>query len=329
MARPVALITNFKPTALPRILHQIAAGPPVADWYIGHYGISKKMAERITAEGFRYAPICAIQPQSSNLRARRQLRKHEKEKVRLHDPDSARFAGQIPATGDPAIVPPSKRRAWGIEFGRRYRDYMRRNRDAGVDVHTWQFDEIVGKCATNAGFRAFVGGILRGLAEGRPELEDELEQGFVWFSFKALTELDDPADPADDVARFWEEVTRATLFLVGEEYPEFTGLPTDAARVKAKGHKRLSGSLQQLRRKYICGMTPGWKLSSPGLGGNVGDKTPDDVTDWRRDYIDARLALQRPRGYGQFSFTGKGNLKPEHLDDAVASLRFASERLAS
>jgi hypothetical protein len=323
MAKPVALITNYKPTALPRILHQIAAGPPVADWYIGHYGISKKMAERITAEGFRYAPICAIQPQSSNLRARRNLRKKQEA---LLDPDSADFAGEIPATGDPAIVPPSRRRAWGIEFGRRYRDYMRKNRDAGVDVHTWQFDEIVGKCATNAGHREFVGGILHGLAEGRPELGDELKQGFVWFSFRALTEMPDPADSAD-VARFWEEVTRATLFLVGEEYPRFTGRAADAARDKARGHKRLSGDLRPLRRKYICGMTPGWKLSSPGLGGNVEHKSPDSVTDWRRDYIEARLAPPRPRGYGQFSFTGGNQTPRERLDDAVASLHFASERL--
>lgn len=323
MATSVALITNFSKDVFPRILAQIAAGPqpPVADWYVGTYGISKAMAEKIAARGLRYAPVFAIQPHTSkNVRAQRRLRKAEEA---LLDPD---FAGPIPASGSPAIVPPAKRRAWGIEFGQRYRDYMRKQRAAGVQIDTWQFDEILGKCATSVGHREFAGGILRGLAEGRPELGDELEQGFVWFSFKALSELPDPAF-SDSVARFWEEVAEATLFLVGEEYPRFRGSARDAASDRAAGHKRLVGSLRGLRRKYICGMTPGWKLSSPGLGGNVDRMPPDSVTDWRRGFIDARIASQRPRGYGQFSFT-KENLRPrERIDDAVASLHFASEKL--
>lgn len=325
MAAPVALITNFSRDAFPRILDQIAAGPQpaVADWYVGTYGISKGMALEIAAAGFRYAPVFAIQPHTSAaIRAQRRLRKAEEA---LLDPE---FAGEIPASGSPPIVPPSKRRAWGIEFGRRYRDYMRKQRAAGVLIDSWQFDEILGKCASNAGHREFAGGILRGLAEGRPELEDELEQGFVWFSFRALTELPDP-DFSEDVARFWEEVRRATLFLVGEEYPRFRGSTTAAARDKAKGHKRLDGSLRELRKKYICGMTPGWKLSSPGLGGNVDRQAPGVVTDWRKGFIDARIAQQRPCGYGQFSFTAD-NLRPRtRVDDAVASLHFASEQLAS
>jgi hypothetical protein len=322
MARPVALITNFSKTAFPRILSQIATepGPPVADWYIGTYGISKPMAEKIAAKGFKYAPVFAIQPHTSaKVRAERRVRKAE---AALLDPA---FAGKIPGSG--AIIPPTKRRAWGIELGQRYRDYMRKQRAADVLIDTWQFDEILGQCASSAAYRAFVGGILRGLTEGRPELADSTEKGFVWFGFRALSDLPDPGF-SDEVARFWQEVTRATLFLVGEEYPFFRGSVTTAARDRARGHQRLVGGLRALERKYICAMTPGWK-SSPGLRGNVDHQPPDFVTDWRQRFIDARIARQRPRGYGQFSFT-KENLRPrDRIDDAVASLHFATAQLAS
>ena len=324
MARPVALITNFSKNGFPRILAQVAAGPrpPVADWYIGTYGISKPMAEKVTAAGFRYAPVFAIQPHTSaKIRARRRVRKAEEA---LLNPD---FAGEIPTSGSPAVIPPAKRRAWGIEFGQRYRDYMRRQRAAGVHIDTWQFDEILGKCATSVGYREFVGGILRGLAEGRPELADGPEKGFVWFAFRALSGLPGRAVSAE-VARFWEEVERATLFLVGEEYPFFRGSVTSAARDQAVGHRRLVDDLGELGRKYICAMTPGWKPSL-SLRGNADHKPLDFVTDWRKGFIDARIALERPRGYGQFSFT-KENLRPgERIGDAVASLHFANERLAS
>jgi len=323
MARPVALITNFSKDAFARILAQIAAEPEPrrADWYIGTYGISKPMAEKIAAAGLRYAPVFAIQPHTGKFRAGRRLRKAEGV---LLDPD---FAGAIPASGSPAVIPPRKRRAWGIELGQRFRDYMRRQRAAGVQFDVWQFDEILGRCATSAAYRQFTGGILRGLAEGRPELSDRAEQGFVWFSFKALSELPSPAF-SPEVARFWEEVERATLFLVGEEYPLFRGSVTAAARDRAEGHTRLVGDLRGLGRRYVCAMTPGWK-PAPGLGGNVDHKPLDFVTSWRQGFIEARIASARPRGYGQFSFT-KENLRPsERVDEAVASLHFASEQLAS
>jgi hypothetical protein len=180
MARPVALVTNFSKTAFPRLLAEIEAGPrpPIADWYIGTYGISKPMADAIAAARFRYAPVFAIQPRTSKrIRERRRVRKAETE---LLDPE---FAGKIP--GGNAVLPPANQRAWEIEFGRRYRDYIRRQRSAGVRIDTWQFDEILGKCATSSAHRAFAGGILHGLANGRPELDDQPEKGFVWFGRQA------------------------------------------------------------------------------------------------------------------------------------------------
>lgn len=321
MPRPVALIANFSKTAFSKILAEIEAGPqpPVADWYIGTYGISKPVADAIAAAGFRYAPVCAIQPKTSpGIREQRRVRKSE---AALLDPD---FAGRIPGSG---VVPPVKPRAWGIEFGQRYRDYMRRQRRAGVSIDTWQFDEILGKCATSAAHRAFAGGILRGLTEGRPELGEAVEQGFVWFGLKPLTNVPDPTF-SDETARFWEEVERATLFLVGEEYPMFRGSSAAAASEEAVGHRRLVGGLnRKLGRRYVCGMTPGW-TSSSSLGGNVDGRPPEFVTDWRNGFIAARKGVQRPRGYAQFRFTDE-NVRPgERIKDAVVSLHFASRQLS-
>ena len=90
MARPIALVANFSKTAFPRLLAEIAAGrrPPIADWYIGTYGISKPMAGAIAAARIRYAPVFAIQPKtSSGVRERRRVRKAE---AGLLDPE---FAG--------------------------------------------------------------------------------------------------------------------------------------------------------------------------------------------------------------------------------------------
>ena len=322
MARPVALITTFSKNALPGILAAIEAGPqpPVADWYVGTYGISKAMASEITATGCRYAPVFAIQPKTT-LRAR-EKRQVPKDHDSLLDPA---LAGEIPGKGA-VIPPPPNRRAWGIELGQRYRDAMRKWRARDVHIDTWQFDEILGQCGSSAGHREFVGGILRGLAEGRPQLGDKLEKGFVWSAFTALR-LPGPAS-SDEVARFWEDLARAALFLVGEEFPAFRGNVTTAARERSAGHRRLVGGVhKELGQKYICGMTPGWKQPSPGgLQGNVDLKPPAFVTNWRKGFIDARIALERPRGYGQFNFV-EGNARGEHLADAVASLHFASEQL--
>jgi hypothetical protein len=51
MARPVALITDYRKDAFPRILDQIAAGPrpPIADWYVW---VTASPADRT----YRYSP---------------------------------------------------------------------------------------------------------------------------------------------------------------------------------------------------------------------------------------------------------------------------------
>jgi hypothetical protein len=320
MPRPVALVTNYSKVAFPRILSEIEAGPrpPIADWYIGTYGISEPEANAVETAGLKYAPVCAIQPHSSKkLRAARRVTKDE---ANLLDPQ---FAGKIPGSD---VVPPVKPREWGIEFGRRFRDHMRRKR-ARVSVGPWQFDEILGKCATSAAHRAFAAGILRGLTDGRPELDEEREQGFVWFGLKPLLGVPGPGFSAE-AAQLWDEVERSALFLVGEEYPRFQGSTAAAAGEKAAGHERLLGGLSpQLGRRYVCLLTPGW-TTSVSLGGNVDGKSDDFVNEWRRGFIADRNRAQSPRGYGQFRLT-ELNIRPGgRIGDTVASLHFASGQLA-
>jgi hypothetical protein len=155
-----------------------------------------------------------------------------------------------------------------------------------------------------------------------------VEQGFVWCGLRPLREIPSP-DTSSEVAEFWQAVAKATLFFVGEEYPEFKGNPATAAAEHAAGHQRLVRGLQRgLGRKYICGMTPGWQNPMGGLHGNVDGKPLAFVTSWRQAFIKERRRLRRPRGYAQFSFTG-GNLTPkERLNDAIASLHFANDQLA-
>src|SRR6266545_1833951 len=154
MARPVAVIAAFNTTALPEILAEIAGGPqpPIADWYLGTYGIEPADARKIKAKGCRYAPVFGVQPSTSaGFRAGRKLPAADEAKL------EPTFKGPIPGDG---VIPPEQPRAWGIELGRRYRDAMRKRRKSGVRIDSWQLDEILGQVASSAETRAFVGGIL-------------------------------------------------------------------------------------------------------------------------------------------------------------------------
>jgi hypothetical protein len=325
MAKPVALITAFSASVLPRILEAIADGPqpPLADWFVGTYGINKRASELILAvPGCRYAPVFGIQPHTSaRARQRRDLTRQLAAKV-----DRTRV-GAIP--GGDEVMPSSEPRIWGLELGRRFRDQLRANRAKGIQIDAWQFDEILGQCATNAGARAFVGGILRGLAQGRRKLGDTPEQGFVWAATTAVARLPGLAITSE-VQRFWEDLDLAALFLVGQEYPAFRGEPVDVGSGFAAGQRALLASGGEIRsslgRRYLVGMTPGW-IDSAGLLGNVDDKALQFVTSWRKGFVDGRIAGQKPRGFAHFNFV-RGNAKPNRIKDAVESLHHAAERLA-
>jgi hypothetical protein len=328
--KPVAMVTVFGAAALERILDEVAAGPnpPIADWYIGTYGTSRAVAERVKGTaGCRYAPVFAIQP-STSMKTRLRRRVSKADAARLED---AAHAGEIPGSSAGSVLPPRDRRAWGIELGRRFRDELRANRASGIGVDAWQFDEILSECRTpgpNA-HREFVGGVLRGLAEGRSKLGDTLEPGFVWSARRAITALAELS--LADARPFLEDLDRAARFLVGEEYPDFRGDPGAAARQFSAGHQALvssPGIRRALGERYVVGMTPGWRPAASGLGGNVDGKPLADVTEWRNGFLRARIAAARPRGYAQYNFV-KENVRPiRRLEDAVQSLHHACRRHA-
>jgi hypothetical protein len=328
MAKPVALITLFGDAVLPRILAEIAAGasPPIADWFIGTYGVNRATAARISATpGCHYAPAFSIQPDTSK---QTRLRRRVSKEVASHLDDA--HAGEIPGTSTGTVIPPSDRRAWGIELGRRFRDELRAARASGIRIDAWQFDEILGQCGESGAsnpHRPFVGGVLRGLADGRPELLERHEQGFVWAAQTAMARLPGLPTAGDpDLQRFWEDLDRAALFLVGEEYPDFRGDAGQVGRRFSDPHRALLRSKGPIRRslgeRYVVGMTPGWRPRSLGLGGNVDGKPLAFVTGWRNGFIDSRIAAQRPRGYAQFNFRVE-NARPERIQDAVRSLHHA------
>jgi hypothetical protein len=324
MAKPVALITAFSASVLPRILEAIADGPqpPVADWFVGTYGINKRTSELVLGAGCRYAPVFGIQPHTSaKARKGRDLSRQLAAKV-----DRTR-AGAIP--GGEEVVPPSEPRIWGLELGRRFRDQLRANRAKGIQIDAWQFDEILGQCVSSSSARAFVGGILRGLAQGRRKLGDTPEKGFVWSAATAVARMPGLA-VTDEVQRFWEDLDKAALFLVGEEYPAFRGESRDVGSEFAAGQRALLASGGEIRsslgRRYVVGMTPGW-IPSDGLLGNVEGKPLQFVTGWRKGFVEGRIAGQAPRGFGHFNFVHE-NAKPKRLKDAVVSLQHAAERLA-
>ena len=324
MPKPVAVVAAFSAGVLPRILDTIASGPqpPVADWFVGTYGVNKRASELICATpGCRYAPVFGIQPHTSAAaREGRKLPGAQAAKL-----DRTR-AGRIPGTD---AVPPVDQRAWGIELGRRFRDQIRANRDKGMQVDTWQFDEVISQVVSDSSSRAFVGGILCGLVQGRRKLGDRREPGLVWTAAMAVSGLPGLAI-TDDVQRFWEDFDRAALFLVGEEYPFFRDDADGVGRGHAAGQRALLASGGEIRRslgkRYVVGMTPGW-IDSEGLRGNVDGQPFGFVKTWRRGFLEGRCAGQAPRGFGQFNFVHE-NAKPPRVTEALTALHEAAERLA-
>ena len=86
---------------------------------------------------------------------------------------------------------------------------------------------------------------------------------------------------------------RACIHLNGEEYPDFEGDASRAARAAAAGHDALrrGGPVRQkLARKYAAGLTPGFRLV-PGLGGNTRGLPRAEAEQWRAAY-----------GFAEFDF---------------------------
>jgi hypothetical protein len=326
-AKPIALVTAYGSRSLERILGAIADGPdpPIADWFIGTYGINGRDAARITrVRGCHYAPVFCIQPNTSmKIRKQRPMARR-----RFGEAVDKVHVGEIPGSSANKVIPPRDRRVWGVEMGKRFRDELRAARvREGIRVDAYQFDELLSQCVGSASHREFVGGVLRGIAEGRPEFEDEPEKGFVWSAEKFTNALAN-LPLTGNVPQFLKDLDGATRFFVGEEYPEFKGLSPARGRKSALGHQNLhtkTGVRRALAQRYIVGMTPGWRLSTKTLGGNVDGLGPAAVTAWRKGFIEGRIAARPPRGFAQFNFVQE-NVRAERLEDAVRSLHHASKK---
>jgi hypothetical protein len=188
--------------------------------------------------------------------------------------------------------------AWGLELGRRFRDRIRNKRRNGTKVTTWQFDELVSELGGHGAARrkAIVRGVLDGLWRGRPDLGDRKLPGIVYATQKALAS-------ARRGEALWRSLDRATLWVAAEEYPDFIGSPGHAARHESRGQhalRRAGKPGRSLARKYVVGMTPGYR-PDPGLGGNVRGRSRRSVNSWRERFVRAR-ARRRVAGFAQYGF---------------------------
>lgn len=238
------------------------------------------------------------------------------------------YAGRIPSLSRLMRAGPEARYRWGLELGRRYRDRIRIKRAQGLSVTTWQFDELRNEVAGRGGYRLrqLTVGILRGLAYGRPQLDDVKLPGIVYATAPALRLA---ASGGRSPAEFWRAVDDTALYFVGEEYPEFTGSPRRAAR-RYGALRRAIGQGDSARRslaaKYVVGLTPGARLL-PGLGGNVHHRPRSAVSRWRLAYVHARAA-DHPAGICQYNFTFENAAVPV-MNDAVEALAAGVRRAGS
>ena len=211
-------------------------------------------------------------------------------------------AGRIPPLRKLLGRPADHGYRWGRELGRRFRDRIRNKRRGGTKVTTWQFDEIISEIAEGGGAgsrrRAFIRGVLDGAHRGRPELGDRKLPGIVFATQRAMRTA--RRGKRGEIGRFWRAVDRASLYVIGEEYPDFAGSPARVARRESSGQRALRRVSRSLARKYVVGMTPGQRLGE-GLGGNVGRRGHGAVNGWREAYVRAR-ARGKPAGFAQYHF---------------------------
>jgi len=246
----------------------------------------------------RYAPLFHIQP--GFFWERRRLSKPDEKTLLAHNPRSGPLAGPLPQLPQLLRLPTARRVGWGVELGARFRDTLR----ASAIADTWQLDEIVAECAGPQGrqYRELTRGVLRGLTFGRAALGDGTSQGLVWWAKTALVLPSRPVTP--ELAAFWRMLGRACRGLIGEEYPDFVGDPNAAAAQAARlGQERLrrGGPVRRaLARKYICGLTPGFRLE-PGLGGNTHGLSLAEAERWRGAYFRTRAA-SGVAGFAEFNF---------------------------
>jgi len=222
-------------------------------------------------------------------------------------------APAAPAARALAALTGRQRVAAGRAVGRRFRDSMR---SPLFMVEAWQLDELSRDVARSRPRRQFVRGVLEGLLHGRPGDADL--DGWVWLAAGAFGL---PAQPVDaELDAFWNVVNASARFLAGEEFPPFVGNPAAAARAEDAGRAALGrgGPIRRaLARRYVAGITPGYRLV-PGLGGNVDGRSRAYVRRWRAEYLAARRATG-VRDFAAFNFRF-GNASPLVMRDVCQAL---------
>jgi hypothetical protein len=248
--------------------------------------------------GRRYAPIFTLTP-TEFWKGRDDVT--DEQQAILRTAGQGRFRGRVPGRHRLMRMGGRRRYLWGVELGRRWRDRIRVRRAKGQRVTTWQFDEIPNELAARGGYkrRQLIQGALYGVTYGRAPLGDVKLPGLVFITGDALTVARHRGNRS-----FWRRVDDCAIYLIGEEYPAFTGSPRRAARAHAHWRSWLyhaGGARRSLSDKYVVGMTPGYR-PDPGLGGNLLHRGLGKVRSWRLGYVRTR-ARTGPAGLAQYNFT--------------------------
>ena len=320
------ILSYWRGRHVPRLVRAIESSglPAGTPLYYGNYWGAGKPSEPKPPPGRkkakmpgRNAPILPLMARSAFWRARRipAAQRHL-----LPAPQRWARRGRMPHMKRLLRMSGDARYLWGLELGRRFRDRIRSKRKAHQRIVTWQLDEIPHEVAGRSGARerVFIRGVLAGVTDGRPSFGDVPLPGIVWMTQPALRLAGRPA--RGDLAAFWRQLDRSTIYLVGEEYPRFSGPARRAARREARGQRRLwhaGGPRRSIARKYVAGMTPGYRLAA-GLGGNVGRRSRPAVRRWRRAYVQAR-ARKGVAGLAQYNFRFE-NARSPVMNDVLRAL---------
>lgn len=309
-----ALVSYFEQDDLGRLLEALdrSGVPSDTEVHVGTYGIRDETSRQIHDAGRRYSPI--FQTSRTDAWTARSLTPEEEQLV---DP---RRSGPVPTNDMLLRLSSNERIYWGAEVGRRHRDRIRHALASGIAVDSWQLDELSPRLVGPQGkrYREFARGILRGLAFGRPALDDPELTGWVWATRGVLRLA--ARRPNNEQAHFWRMLNRAAFRVIGEEYANFVGDPVTSARRHAAGQRALAsgrGARRRLSTRYVAGLTPGYRLGG-GLGGNVDGLSRAAVKRWRNAYVDAR-ARHGVAGFAEYYFRFE-NARTFVMEDALAAL---------
>jgi hypothetical protein len=311
-----ALFSYFDLGDLPQLMDAISSSgmPAGTRVHVGTYGVNAEASVLVRAyDGGRYAPMFKALVRTAAWERRHLTTEEERLVPRA-------FSGRVPDEGPLLRLSASQRTGWGLELGRRYRDLIRHSRQAGIDVDSWQLDELGTQVAQAQGrkFREFVRGVLQGITFGRPQLPDVEGKGWVWSTREALLLARLPITA--ELRAFWRQLERASFRIACEEFPDFVGDPARAARAQADGQRALAAGgpvRRALAGRYVSGMTPGYRIGH-GLGGNVRGLSRANVNRWRNGYVAERARIG-VAGFGEFHFLFE-NRRASVMQDAARAV---------